>query len=75
MIVRIILSWYPQTALTNPPWIYIAVPNELLLSVTRKVILLVEIVDISPIVWFMIMSSVHEILVGPQGLLVLLSRK
>ncbi|CDF34220.1 unnamed protein product [Chondrus crispus] len=75
MVVRIILSWYPKTDLAKPPWIYIAVPTEPLLSATRKIIPPVGGVDISPIVWFAIMSFVHEILVGPQGLLVLLGQK
>lgn len=75
MIIRIILTWYPQTNLTKAPWIFIAVPTEPLLRATRKVIQPVGGVDISPIVWFAIMSFVHEILVGPQGLLVLLSQK
>lgn len=75
MIIRIILSWYPKTDLAKKPWIFIAVPTEPLLSATRKVIQPVGGVDISPIVWFAIMSFVHEILVGPQGLLVLLSQK
>lgn len=75
MIVRIILSWYPKTDLAKAPWIYIAVPTEPLLRATRKVIQPIGGVDISPIVWFAIMSFVHEILVGPQGLLILLSQK
>lgn len=75
MIIRIILSWYPKTDLAKAPWIYIAVPTEPLLRATRKVVPPVGGVDISPIVWFAIMSFVHEILVGPQGLLVLLEQK
>lgn len=75
MIVRTILTWYPQTDLKKSPWIFIAVPTEPLLRATRKVIQPVGGVDISPIVWFALMSFVHEILVGPQGILVLLSQK
>lgn len=75
MIVRIILTWYPKTDLAKRPWIFIAVPTEPLLRATRKVVPPVGGVDISPIVWFAIMSFVHEILVGPQGLLVLLAQK
>lgn len=74
MIVRIILTWYPQTDLAKAPWIFIAVPTEPLLRATRKVIKPVGGVDISPIVWFALMSFVHEILVGPQGIFVLLSQ-
>ncbi|PXF44706.1 Protein COFACTOR ASSEMBLY OF COMPLEX C SUBUNIT B CCB3, chloroplastic [Gracilariopsis chorda] len=75
MIVRTILTWYPQTDLAKKPWIFIAVPTEPLLRATRKVIPPVGGVDITPIFWFAVMSFVHEILVGPQGLLVLLSQK
>eukprot|EP00177_Eucheuma_denticulatum_P003771 GFKZ01006819.1.p1 GENE.GFKZ01006819.1~~GFKZ01006819.1.p1 ORF type:complete len:154 (+),score=16.95 GFKZ01006819.1:144-605(+) len=75
MVVRIILTWYPQTDLAKAPWIYLAVPTEPLLKATRKVVPPVGGVDISPIVWFAIMSFVHEILVGPQGLLILLEQK
>jgi uncharacterized protein YggT (Ycf19 family) len=32
-------------------------------------------VDISPIVWFAVISFFNEILLGPQGLLILLSQK
>lgn len=74
MIVRIILTWYPQTDLAKAPWIFIAVPTEPLLRATRKVIKPVGGVDISPIVWFALMSFVHEILVGPQGIFILLSQ-
>ncbi len=75
MVVRIILTWYPQTNLTKAPWIFIAVPTEPLLRAMRKIVQPIGGVDISPIVWFAIGSFVHEILVGPQGLLVLLAQK
>lgn len=75
MIVRIILSWYPKADLAKAPWIYVAVPTEPLLRATREVIKPVGGVDISPIVWFAIMSLIHELLVGPQGILVLLEMK
>lgn len=75
MIVRTVLSWYPKTDLAKKPWIFIAAPIEPLLRATRKVIQPVGGVDITPIFWFALMSFVHEILVGPQGILVLLSQK
>lgn len=75
MVVRIVLSWYPQTNLTKSPWIFIAVPTEPLLAAMRKVVQPVGGVDISPIVYFAIGSFLHEILVGPQGILILLAQK
>jgi YggT family protein len=75
MVIRIVLTWYPKTDLRKAPWIFLAVPTEPLLAATRKVIKPVGGVDISPIVWTAIATFVHEILVGPQGLLVLLSKK
>jgi uncharacterized protein YggT (Ycf19 family) len=40
-----------------------------------QVIVPVNGVDISPIVWFAVISFFNEILLGPQGLLILLSQK
>ncbi|CAA6666983.1 unnamed protein product [Spirodela intermedia] len=60
-ILRIVMSWYPKL----PP----------LLFLTRKVIPPLGGVDVTPVVWFGLISFLNEILVGPQGLLVLLSRQ
>lgn len=75
MIIRIVLTWYPKTDLKKVPWIFLAVPTEPLLAATREVIKPVGGVDISPIVWVAISTFSHEILMGPQGLLVLMSSK
>jgi YggT family protein len=75
MVIRIVLTWYPQTDLKKVPWIFLAVPTEPLLRATREVIKPIGGVDISPIVWVAISTFAHEILMGPQGILVLLSRK
>jgi YggT family protein len=75
MVIRIVLTWYPQTDLKKTPWIFLAVPTEPLLRATREIIKPIGGVDISPIVWVAISTFVHEILMGPQGILVLLSRK
>lgn len=74
MVVRIILSWYPQTRLQEQPWIFVAVPTEPLLAAMRKLVKPMGGVDISPIVWFAIGSFLHEILVGQQGLLILVQK-
>lgn len=75
MVIRIVLTWYPRTDLKKKPWIFLAVPTEPLLAATRNVIKPVGGVDISPIVWVAISTFVHEILMGPQGLLVLMANK
>ena len=51
------------------------VPTEPLLKPTRAMIPPVGGVDVSPIVWVMTISFMNEILLGKQGLLVLLSNK
>ena len=50
-------------------------PTEPLLVATRKVIPPLGGVDVTPVVWFGLISFLNEILVGPQGLLVLLSQQ
>lgn len=75
MVIRIVLTWYPQTDLKKAPWIFLAVPTEPLLRATRQVIKPVGGVDISPIVWTALSMLAHELLMGPQGILVLLSAK
>jgi YGGT family len=36
MVIRIVLTWYPQTDLKKAPWIFLAVPTEPLLRATRE---------------------------------------
>jgi YggT family protein len=50
-------------------------PTEPLLAATRRVIPPLGGVDVTPVVWFGLVSFLSEILVGPQGLLVLLSQQ
>jgi YggT family protein len=75
MIVRIVLSWYPQVNSKNLPWSVAVLPTEWVLGPTRRLIPPVGGVDIAPIVWFAFLSFTNEILVGPQGILNLLQRK
>ncbi|KAJ8618536.1 hypothetical protein MRB53_014722 [Persea americana] len=74
-ILRIIMSWYPKLPVGKFPYVIAYAPTEPLLSPTRKLIQPVGGVDVTPVVWFAIISFLNEILVGPQGLLVLLSQK
>jgi YggT family protein len=66
---RIILTWYPQVESHQWPWRLVFWPTEPLLIPARKLIPPIGGVDITPIVWFGIISLVRELLLGQQGLL------
>ncbi|XP_058097941.1 protein COFACTOR ASSEMBLY OF COMPLEX C SUBUNIT B CCB3, chloroplastic [Magnolia sinica] len=74
-IVRIVMSWYPKLPVDKFPYVLAYAPTEPLLIPTRKVIPPLGGVDVTPVVWFGLVSFLNEILVGPQGLLVLLSQQ
>jgi YggT family protein len=71
-IVRIVLTWYPQIELNKFPFNLVAVPTELFLAPTRKIIAPIGGIDISPIVWVGLFSLIREVLLGQQGLLTML---
>ncbi|XP_054781467.1 protein COFACTOR ASSEMBLY OF COMPLEX C SUBUNIT B CCB3, chloroplastic-like [Prosopis cineraria] len=74
-ILRIVMSWYPKLPVGKFPYVIAYAPTEPLLVQTRKVIPPLAGVDVTPVVWFGLISFLNEILVGPQGLLVLLSQQ
>ncbi|KAH0459068.1 hypothetical protein IEQ34_011882 [Dendrobium chrysotoxum] len=74
-ILRIVMSWYPKLPVGKLPYVIAYAPTEPFLVITRKVIPPLGGVDVTPVVWFGLVSFLNEILVGPQGLLVLLSRQ
>jgi uncharacterized protein YggT (Ycf19 family) len=74
-IIRIVMSWYPKLPVGKFPYVIAYAPTEPFLSITRKVIPPLGGVDVTPVVWFGLVSFLNEILVGPQGLLVLLSQQ
>lgn len=74
-IIRIVMSWYPKLPVGKFPYVLAYAPTEPILTVTRKVIPPLGGVDVTPVVWFGLISFLNEILVGPQGLLVLLSQQ
>ncbi|CAD6227919.1 unnamed protein product [Miscanthus lutarioriparius] len=74
-ILRIVMSWYPRLPVTDFPYVVAYAPTEPFLAVTRRVIPPLGGVDVTPVVWFGLVSFLSEILVGPQGLLVLLSQQ
>lgn len=74
-IIRIVMSWYPKLPVGKFPYVLAYAPTEPILSVTRKLIPPLGGVDVTPVVWFGLVSFLNEILVGPQGLLVLVSQQ
>jgi YggT family protein len=68
-VFRIVLTWYPQVEFGKFPWILIYWPTEPLLIAMRKLIPPIGGVDITPILWFGIISLARELLLGQQGLL------
>ncbi|KFK23970.1 hypothetical protein AALP_AAs58682U000200 [Arabis alpina] len=74
-IVRIVMSWYPKLPVDKFPYVLAYAPTEPILVQTRKVIPPLAGVDVTPVVWFGLVSFLSEILVGPQGLLVLVSQQ
>ncbi|KAM1085017.1 hypothetical protein ACFX13_011009 [Malus domestica] len=74
-IIRIVMSWYPKLPVGKFPYVVAYAPTEPILVATRKVIPPLGGVDVTPVVWFGLISFLNEILVGPQGLLVLLSQQ
>ena len=74
-IVRIVMTWYPSVPYTKLPWVVAYVPTEPLLKPTRSLVPPVGGVDVSPIIGVGMISFMNEILLGKQGLLILLSNK
>lgn len=74
-IMRIPMGWTPEIKDNAFPWVLAYLPTEPLMRFMRKVVPPVGGVDISAVVWFALLSFINEILIGPQGLLVLLARQ
>ena len=71
-IFRIILTWYPQLDLNRFPFNLVAWPTEPFLVPMRKMVPPIGGVDITPIIWVGIFSLLREILLGQQGLLMMM---
>lgn len=74
-ICRTILSWYPKTDITKFPYNAVVWPTEPLLRPVRELVPPAFGVDISAIIWIMLLSFSREILTGPQGIFTLIERK
>jgi YggT family protein len=73
-ICRTVLSWYPKTDLNKFPYNIISWPTEPLLQPARQIIPPAFGVDVTSLVWIMILSFFREILTGQQGILTLLEK-
>lgn len=71
MLCRVVASWYPETDLNKLPWNIVAWPTEPLLRLVKGSIPPAFGVDITPVFWLAIFTFINEILLGPQGLLVM----
>eukprot|EP00614_Pseudopedinella_elastica_P004711 CAMPEP_0172614110 /NCGR_PEP_ID=MMETSP1068-20121228/49206_1 /TAXON_ID=35684 /ORGANISM="Pseudopedinella elastica, Strain CCMP716" /LENGTH=151 /DNA_ID=CAMNT_0013418805 /DNA_START=170 /DNA_END=625 /DNA_ORIENTATION=- len=72
MLLRVIISWYPDINISKMPYLLVAAPTEPILRATRSIVPPAFGVDISPVVWIAILSFFREILFGQQGLFKLL---
>jgi len=68
-LIRIISSWYSQENFKNKFWLIVYLPTEPFLKVTRMIIPPIGGVDITPVIWFGIISLIRELLIGQQGIL------
>ena len=68
-LMRIVLTWYPQVKIEHGFWLLIYLPTEVFLSIFRRFIAPIGGVDITPVIWFGLISLARELLVGPQGIL------
>ena len=68
-LIRLILTWYPKIELNKGLWLFISIPSNSILKVTKKLIPPIGGVDVGPVIWIGIISFLREILVGQQGLI------
>eukprot|EP00898_Chlorokybus_atmophyticus_P004954 jgi/Chlat1/545/Chrsp103S01117 len=75
LLARVVMSWYPQLPSTRLPYAIAYFPTEPFLGPTRRLIPPVGGVDIAPLIWLAFLTLGNELLLGPQGLLILLAQK
>lgn len=73
-LCRTIISWYPNTDIKKFPYSIIMFPTEALQQPLRSIIPPAFGVDISALIWIMLLSFVREILTGQQGILTLMEK-
>ncbi|XP_024541522.1 protein COFACTOR ASSEMBLY OF COMPLEX C SUBUNIT B CCB3, chloroplastic-like [Selaginella moellendorffii] len=74
-IARIVMSWYPRIPVDKLPYVIAFAPTEPVLAPTRKIIQPIGGVDMAPVAWFALLSLLNEVLLGQQGLLVVLAEQ
>eukprot|EP01031_Cornospumella_fuschlensis_P040927 gene40926-49921_t len=73
-LCRTVLSWYPKTDIKRFPYSLISWPTEPFMQVARSVVPPAFGVDISAIVWIMLLSFCKEVFTGQQGILTLIEK-
>ncbi|CAE8627572.1 unnamed protein product [Polarella glacialis] len=68
---RVLLGQFPKIDTKELPWAIFHYPTEWVLAPTRAIFKPEAGVDISPILWLMILLLAAELLTGPAGILVL----
>jgi len=68
-LIRLILTWYPKIEINKGLWLFISIPSNSILNLTRKLIPPIGGVDVGPVIWIGVISFLREILVGQQGLI------
>ena len=68
-LIRIVLTWYPQVNSQKGFWLIFSFSTEPVLNVSRRVISPIGGIDITPVIWFGLISLIRELLVGQQGIL------
>ncbi len=63
------MTWYPQENFKNRFWLLFIFPTEPFLGITRQLIPPIGGVDITPVIWFGLISLIRELLVGQQGII------
>ncbi len=63
------MTWYPQVNLKNNFWLFLYIPTEFILSITRQLIPPIGGVDVTPVIWFGLITLFRELIVGQQGVL------
>eukprot|EP00667_Euglena_gracilis_P026551 EG_transcript_32099 len=75
-LARIIMSWFPK-AMREPtklPWGAVYIPTELVCRPTRALVDTLNGVDVTPVIWFCLLSLSNEVLWSRQGLLTVLAK-
>ena len=67
-LFRIVFTWYPQLDLSQGALRLVQAPTEFLLAPSRRLIQPIGGVDVTPVIWFGLISLLRELLVGQQGL-------